>query len=250
MKTKAWLAVVCAIFGIMAGVALAQQYDGPPILKSKKPIAKPAARPAVASATLLVLCDLGCNWKLDGEPKGHVAAGTFAKVKIELGEHIVNAATEDGLDSTEVDRTVKESGQSIVRIKLQPVREARLAARQSRQEQTAIAYGETWMDPSTGLMWTRKDNGSDVTWQQATDYCWNLRSDGHSDWRLPKIDELENISQSDYRHLQMSGWPWSVSGTESTAKVWTINPRTRSRYALQISYNTNERALCVRDSRK
>jgi hypothetical protein len=240
-----------AVLFCYAGSALAQKPGGPPMIVPKKPIVRPVA----ASATLLVLCDLACNWKLDGEDKGRIEAGKSAKAKIELGEHIVTASTEDGLDATEMDRTVKDLGQSIVRIKLQPVREARLAARQNRreqapastsQEQTSASrsYEKTWTD----LMWTKKDNGSDITWQQATDYCWNLRLDGHSDWRLPEIDELENIFRSSYRNLQMSGWPWSVSGTESTAKVWTINPGTGSRYALQISYNTNERALCVRRS--
>ena len=58
--------------------------------------------------------------------------------------------------------------------------------------QEALARGY-WTDPSTGLMWTAKDNGSDISWSNAVKYCQNLNSAGYSDWRLPSIEELENI---------------------------------------------------------
>lgn len=50
-----------------------------------------------------------------------------------------------------------------------------------------------WIDPSTGLMWTAKDNGNDITWSKAMKYCQNLSLAGYSDWRLPTIDELQTI---------------------------------------------------------
>jgi hypothetical protein len=50
-----------------------------------------------------------------------------------------------------------------------------------------------WTDPSTGLIWTAKDNGKDVSWNSATKYCRNLRIAGYSDWRLPNLTELQGI---------------------------------------------------------
>src|ERR1700751_780561 len=50
-----------------------------------------------------------------------------------------------------------------------------------------------WIDPSTGLIWTAKDNGNDISWGNAVKHCQNLRLAGYSDWRLPSIDELQNI---------------------------------------------------------
>jgi hypothetical protein len=50
-----------------------------------------------------------------------------------------------------------------------------------------------WIDPSTGLMWTAKDNGNDIPWAKAMKYCQNLSLAGYSDWRLPSIDELQRI---------------------------------------------------------
>jgi hypothetical protein len=42
-------------------------------------------------------------------------------------------------------------------------------------------------------MWAGKDNGKDVNVKAATKYCQGLRLGGYSDWRLPTIDELEDI---------------------------------------------------------
>jgi hypothetical protein len=53
--------------------------------------------------------------------------------------------------------------------------------------------GRTYFDGETGLMWTIRDNGSDVTWSQANEYAQHLRLGGHADWRLPTIDELEEL---------------------------------------------------------
>ena len=50
-----------------------------------------------------------------------------------------------------------------------------------------------WVDPSTGLMWTAKDNGRDVNWHNATSYCSKLRLAGYADWRLGTIDELQEL---------------------------------------------------------
>jgi len=86
---------------------------------------KPAALP-----TLLVLCDLVCNWKLDGEVKGQIDAGGAAKVKVEPGQHMVEATTEDGVDQIKQPTTVKPTGQTMVSIELAPITYARLIAEQ------------------------------------------------------------------------------------------------------------------------
>jgi TPR repeat protein len=109
---------------------MGQQGEGP-ILLPKKPAAKPAA------ATLLVMCDLACNWKLDGETKGHIDAGGAAKARVEFGQHVVVAATDDGADQTQQFSEIKVSGQTVVTIELKPVRAARLHAQQIAQEEAA-----------------------------------------------------------------------------------------------------------------
>ena len=110
------------VLALGEGIILAQQ-DEAPILKPK------AKQPAMA--TLLVMCDLTCNWKLDGETKGHIDAGGSAKSKIELGQHALVAATDDGLDKVEKDIEIKTVGQTIFRVELQPVRNDRVQGQQN-----------------------------------------------------------------------------------------------------------------------
>jgi len=42
-------------------------------------------------------------------------------------------------------------------------------------------------------MWTKVDNNRDLNWQQAIEFCRNLPFAGHTDWRLPTIDELQGF---------------------------------------------------------
>ena len=232
---------------LTSGAAHAQQDGDVKVIITAK--SKPGSLP-----TLLVMCDMMCTWKLDGEIKGQIDAGGSAKVKVEPGQHMVEATTDDGVDQVKLPSTVKPTGQTMVSIELQPIRYARLiseqeeidevakeqaaqerakrdlAERQNRemQERERIAHDDAvgvWTDSKTGLMWTKKDNGSDVTWQQAVDYCRNLRLSGYSDWSLPTIDVLYkgiysadmNI-RGDWRvkgSLQLTGSEWSETDGDS-----------------------------------
>ena len=58
---------------------------------------------------------------------------------------------------------------------------------------TADLASRLYLDPKTGLMWTVKDNGEDITWQDAEAYATALRLGGFSDWRLPTIAELDRL---------------------------------------------------------
>ena len=52
----------------------------------------------------------------------------------------------------------------------------------------------TVTDTSRKLMWQKGDNGNEVTFEQAQEYCRNLRLGGHADWRLPRPDEHETAA--------------------------------------------------------
>ena len=53
----------------------------------------------------------------------------------------------------------------------------------------------TVTDNLTGLMWTKDANpvGNSMTWQQALDYVKTLNTGGHTDWRLPNVNELNSL---------------------------------------------------------
>jgi hypothetical protein len=279
-KLAGW--ILAAVLAIAAVSALAQE-EGPILLPKPKPQPKPVA----LSATLLVTCDLACDWKLDGEAKGRIEAGASAKAKVDLGEHIVIATTEDSLDKVKQLTEVKAAGQKVVSIELQPIRDARLKTEQEAKDKAAQETQEAknkaerearekvmreeaagaWTDPATSLMWTKKDNGSDVNWQQATDYCRNLQLAGYSGWRLPMIDELKGIYDSNINspgqwrdgtatawhvkgNLQLSGYEWSNTqdNAYSYTEAWIFNFRSGHETSTLPGSSATIRALCVRYS--
>ena len=129
---------------------------------------------------------------------------------------------------------------------------------------------EYWVDPSTKLMWTAKDNGKAVTWRTATNYCRNLHLAGYRDWRLATLDELASLvdtpapvrdGDSKIVDLPLSG---HVKGNLSlTGDSWSSNReldrfghpygpgyffdfrQSKPSYDLQLFRNTKY-ALCVR----
>ena len=114
--------------------------------------------------------------------------------------------------------------------------------------------GDGWKDSATGLIWAIKDNGSDVNWTAARDYCDNLTLGGQSDWRLPTIDELETVYDRNQSKKYKAKGPIELgdasvwSGTSNNSgEVWnfyfTYGGRSLTRASGHSSYG---RALCVR----
>ncbi|MBD3789674.1 MAG: DUF1566 domain-containing protein [Campylobacterales bacterium] len=55
--------------------------------------------------------------------------------------------------------------------------------------------GDIVTDSTTGLQWQDDATAAStqLTWQAAIDHCEALTLGGHSDWRLPNINELKSI---------------------------------------------------------
>ena len=143
--------------------------------------------------------------------------------------------------------------------------------RRSPQQTEARGY---WVDPSTGLTWTGKDNGKDLTWNKAAKYCRNLRLAGYSDWRLATIDELEGILDNTAKAPGLAGkhdnepWTWHVKGNlfltgfqwssfqdldiggHLSPYAWLFDFNNGRPIKVQIGYSGFNRALCVRGPEK
>lgn len=155
---------------------------------------------------------------------------------------------------------------------IQAVAQSAPERQDSAQETQIRGY---WVDPSTGLMWAGKDNGSDVSWKKAMKYCRDLRLAGHSDWRLANIDELRGIYDKDANAPGRAGpgigrpATWHIKGNLFlTGNQWSSTQVLDSRghpygYASRFDFNegrvfngdelwfyTNKRALCVRSFEK
>jgi hypothetical protein len=129
-----------------------------------------------------------------------------------------------------------------------------------------------WTDPSTGLMWAGKDNGKDLKWKNAVKYCRDLRLAGYSGWRLATLGELEGIYDKNANAPGLMGpsgkgtaATWQVKGNLLlTGDQWSSTQRMDDRghpsgYVWKFDFNdgrsfggdeitfySNERALCVR----
>lgn len=75
-------------------------------------------------------------------------------------------------------------------------------------------------DENLRIGWMNKISPGEYTWEEAADYCENLKYGGHDDWRLPKPEELVTITSK----LREDVYLWS-SGTleKNNSLVWSLN---------------------------
>jgi len=75
--------------------------------------------------------------------------------------------------------------QKEIRAHLSPLQSSFLVA-----EKRFVDNGDgTVTDMRRKIMWQKGDNGREVTFEEAQDYCKTLRLAGYVDWRLPNPDE-------------------------------------------------------------
>ena len=62
------------------------------------------------------------------------------------------------------------------------------------------------VDNLTGLMWARNANlpGATQSWAQAVAFCKNMNYGGHTDWRLPNLNELLSLVSTNYTRPSLS----------------------------------------------
>jgi hypothetical protein len=175
---------------------------------------------------------------------------------------------------------LKGVGQTLVNLKLEPIRDARLQVernanqqqqtttqetapqvpQQTPQRTTLQSDGSVWTDPATGLMWARHDNNADANWNEAGSYCQNLSLDGYSDWQLPTVQDLQSIldlSQSSQCGTEICHIKGNIQ--LSSKWVWTSTPGGEPGHAMYFRFSEGQylsypytdrqldRVLCVRN---
>jgi len=226
---------------------------------------------------LLVKADADCNWKLDGQAMEPLKAKEPRGFAVSPGQHRIRAATPDGVTRIRIDVEV-DQGQRFVEILLKDEHDKELMRRQvetiRKQAEAEAALHPTWTDPTTGLMWAKTDNGSDVSWEQASDYCAKSELAGYKDWRLPTIEELQGIYDSSVSvdaalfdidwvlrvhvkgNLKLTGSNWSSSQEHHSDSTWPVarvfdfaemEKEEPESFPLG-GFNYSMRALCVRRS--
>lgn len=129
-----------------------------------------------------------------------------------------------------------------------------------------------WQDPSTGLMWAGSDNGYNINWKDANNFCSpQLKIGEYSGWRLPDINELKTLYDGSFNHYYTyHGEPYNgfydgdqylnhakASVEVNSCCVWSSTPYNDTE-ALYLRFQSDEvihyprekrgavRALCVR----
>jgi hypothetical protein len=101
--------------------------------------------------------------------------------------------------------------------------------RETGRDGRFIAYDNgTVVDTRTSLMWAAKDNGRNINWRDAKDYCDNYRGGGFTGWRMPAQDELAGL-YDDSKSYTATTHDYEVHLTEliklSTSYSWISETR-------------------------
>jgi hypothetical protein len=111
-------------------------------------------------------------------------------------------------------------------------------------------------DLNTGLMWQQATSSYTMNWASAGSHCSGLSLAGHSDWRLPAVDELQSIV--DYGELnpvidttafpgtQSSGYWSSTTSVSYTSSAWPVS--FSSGHVADGSESNSYGVRCVRGS--
>jgi hypothetical protein len=73
----------------------------------------------------------------------------------------------------------------------------------------------TVTDTQTGLMWADRDNGSDINWSDAYNYCSGYNQGGVSGWRMPTINELQGLYNAGAFGREIVKTNWYVWASET-----------------------------------
>ena len=197
-------------------------------------------------ATLKVECDLDCTVTVGLQPAREVKADEVLSIEIEPGAVRVKAFVTGIFEASTFEDVTAEAGQRVrVRLKMDK------ALAELRKVE---ARDRTYRDPDTRLMWPNRDNGTDLEWQEAIDYCEGLQHGAWEDWRLPTLAELEDIEAMWSLRPYKTADPISLTSccTWSSDRIdeenaWNFNYRFRRPFRGHVSYSLSLRALCVRD---
>jgi len=134
-------------------------------------------------------------------------------------------------------------------------------AREIGRDGPFIAYdNRTVLDTGKGLMWAPKDNGLDINWQDAKSYCENYRGGGYTDWRMPTLNELEELYDGNATSVSGQGevhltklirltgqFVWASETRDSEAAYFLFDDGERWWNLQSFAYHT--RALPVRSGK-
>ena len=227
------------------------------------------ASSTVHSATtcrLMVKSDVAGTLVLDGDTIVPLESDQLFKLDMVPGDHLVELRTQ--LEEVRFERvvTLHPDRHKFIRIQLarrlalglrEAASEASLRLRrqaparwrdlQFAQGNSVVAIGPTVVESiPQGLLWTRWPLLHDASWGEAGRACRDSWLAGHSDWRLPTIEEVEALRRlAGHRLVNDSYSCWSAT-TSRRAEAFALRHGERQSVFL-LDREAGLSALCVRE---
>jgi hypothetical protein len=92
--------------------------------------------------TLVVSCDLACNWKVDGQDQGAIQPGDAARAQVPPGDHLLIATSPDGRARTSQTITGVGGTSKLVTFSLKSLSDSRSAALKVIADQALTEYNQ------------------------------------------------------------------------------------------------------------
>ncbi|HTD29402.1 MAG TPA: DUF1566 domain-containing protein, partial [Xanthomonadaceae bacterium] len=241
------------------------------------PVAAPAPKSGSSTGTLVIDPDASCDLRVDGVFTHTVAPHESFKVEAMPGERLIacDSIKVTGVRASER-RKVEAGAKVAVELSLEALEKASLATaklvpqtqdvKAARSPGAMIDRGDGVLEQvSSGMLWTQRDNASDVTWGGARQYCDALRTSGGG-WRLPSEAEFRSlyidtagvakaIPCGDHTcsasPLKLSNWWFWTSERSDSRMAWifTLSDDYGRTSSYPIGASSGSRALCVRTPR-
>lgn len=95
-----------------------------------------------------------------------------------------------------------------------------------------VTTSTTARDTTTGLTWERAPSETKVDWNALKAKCDGLVLGGHSDWRIPRVEELKSLFEKIEETTRLAAdHPFTVS----TQSRWTATGSPKSRFTILVA---------------
>ena len=240
------------------------------------PVDVDATTPTPGTGSLVITSDANCILRVDGVLRDFLIAGVSVTIEAMPGERLITCDSQGSSVTASEKRSIEMGGKAVVALSLAKPEKAKLATEKRVPKTGGTAVAETadvmidrgggvLEEVSSGLLSTRRDNASDITWSGAREYCAKLSISGGG-WRLPSSREFHRLyveashvekatpcgdTQCNASMFQLSSW-WFWTGEANDSKTaWTYIFRQGygSVYSYPVGASSGSRALCVRAPR-